>query len=474
MEKGASDHPHVQTAMLSAFAKKGHDSKEQLEAFVASLPAWTSETYNVLIHMYGREKNKEKVVALFEKMKAEQVPMNDVTFGTLVTAFARLKDSDRVHEVVELLKQKEGTVSANFYSVLAASLHRMGDSAGVNDAWEDLQSSKLFPDTEVYNQFLSLYGRQHNTSKVQTVLDCMMRHVPPNPVTSTTVLDLLGKTGRVFEMEALFEDMKKSADAQPTAVTYHQVLNAFAKTGDVAKMDKVRQEMATKGFQENAVTFNILADGYGRAKRFEQLNELLAQRKAAGVPMDELGYCVIIAAYGRAKIVAELQRIAIELKTEEGASKCITNKVVWSFIDAHCRCNDVHGMESWVAELVALGSGSDKQLTAPQDMVMLSYYCRLGDMEKVDASVQKIEESGHSLSYGALNAIAKGYSKAGQFEKTVAVLHKMRDRNFVPDSATTLALSGAFLKAGLHEQAQQIVEWRRQYAKHAGDSSTHE
>jgi pentatricopeptide repeat protein len=465
VEKGHGDHSHVQTAMLNAYAKRGDDAAVQLEAFVAALPAWTIDTYNVLINMYGRQKNKDKVLELFEKLKAEQIQMNDVTFGTLVTAFARMKDTARVHEVVELLKIKEGTVSASFYSVLAASLHRMGDTTGVNDAWEDLQASKLFPDTEVYNQFLSLYGRQHNTTKVQTVLDSMMKHVPPNPVTSTTVLDLLGKTGRIYEMEALFEDMKKSADAQPTAVTYHQVLNAFAKTGDVAKMDKLRQEMQAKGMQENAVTFNILADGFGRAKRFEQLNELLQQRKAANIPMDELGYCVLIAAYGRAKLSAELQRIAMELKTEEGAAKCATNKVIWAFIDAHCRCNDIAGVEIWEGELAALSV--DKQLTPHQEMVLLGYHCRLGAMDKVDAAVQRIEESGQSLSYGALNAIAKGYSKAGLFEKTVGVLHKMRDRNFVPDSATTLVLSGAFLKAGLHEQAQQIVEWRRQYAKHA-------
>ncbi|CUG88539.1 pentatricopeptide repeat protein, putative [Bodo saltans] len=467
LEKGHAEHSHVQTAMLNAYAKRGDEAAPQLEAFVAALPAWTIDTYNVLINMYGRRKNKEKVLELFEKLKAEQqVQMNDVTFGTLVTAFARMKDTARVHEVVELLKVKEGTVSASFYSVLAASLHRMGDTTGVNDAWEDLQASKLFPDTEVYNQFLSLYGRQHNTAKVQTVLDSMMRHVPPNPVTSTTVLDLLGKTGRIYEMEALFEDMKKSTDAQPTAVTYHQVLNAFAKTGDVVKMDKLRQEMATKGIKENAVTYNILADGFGRAKRFEQLNELLQQRKTANIPMDELGYCVLIAAYGRAKLPAELHRIATELKVEEGASKCVTNKVIWAFIDAHCRCNDIAGVEVWEGELASLAP--EKQLTASQQMVLLGYHCRLGAMDKVDAAVQRIEESGQSLSYGALNAIAKGYSKAGLFEKTVGVLHKMRDRNFVPDSATTLVLSGAFLKAGLHEQAQQIVEWRRQYAKHAG------
>lgn len=466
--KGLADHPHVQTIVLHSFASTATaEAQQKLELFLSTLPVWTTETYNVLIHMYGKQKNKEKVSELFEKMKSEQVAMNDVTYGTLVTAFARFKDSQRVHEVVEMLKSQEGGVSAHFYSVLAASLNRMGDSVGVNDAWEDLQSSKLFPDTEVYNQFLTLYGKQHNSQKMQTVLDSMLKHVPPNPVTTTTVLDMLGKTGRVYEMETLFEDMKKSQDTLPTSVTYHQVLNAFAKTGDVAKMEKIRDELVVKGFAESAVTFNILADGYGRAKRFEQLNELVARRRAQGIPMDELGYCVLIASYGRAKLSSELLRIAEELKTTEGHSKFITHKVIWSFIDAFCRCQDIPSMELWIQELTS--ASENGALSASQEMVLLNYYCRTGQMERVDATVSKIEGQKLELTYSALNGIAKGYARAGQFEKTVAVLHKMRDRNFVPDPSTALSLSGSFLRAGLHEQAQQIVEWRRQYSRVAGE-----
>ena len=68
----------------------------------------------------------------------------------------------------------------------------------------------------------------------------------------------------------------------------------------------------------------------------------------------------------------------------------------------------------------------------------------------------------------ALNAIARGYARTGRFDKAVECLHEMRDKNWVPDASTALQLSGAFLKAGLHEQAHQIIEWRRHYAKVAG------
>ncbi|KEG05582.1 polyadenylation/uridylation factor 1, partial [Trypanosoma grayi] len=335
-KRGLTDHPHVQTSMLHVYANHA-EGAEQLAKFLEGIPAWPTDVYNVLLNKYGRAGDRDKVSELIRKMKAEEVAMNDVTFGTLITAYARWGDGEKVRDVIQLLKEHEGEVSAAFYSVLASSLSRMGDADGVSNAWDDLLASKLFPDTEVYNQFLLLYSRQHNTGKMQAVLNNMMKHVPPNPVTATTVLDMLGKSGRVAEMESLFEDMKSSPDTLPTSVTYHQMMNTYAKTGDVAKMEKLHAEFLEKGYTNNAVTYNILADGYGRARRFDQMEATLQQRRAAGVPMDDLIYCITATAYGRARLQKEVQRVYAEA-CDPAAAHLLTRKVIWACIDAFCRC----------------------------------------------------------------------------------------------------------------------------------------
>ena len=58
---------------------------------LAAQPHWTVETYNVLLNMYGKLNNPQKLQEVYDKMKRENVEPNDVTFGTLVTAFARWK-----------------------------------------------------------------------------------------------------------------------------------------------------------------------------------------------------------------------------------------------------------------------------------------------------------------------------------------------------------------------------------------------
>ncbi|ESS62914.1 hypothetical protein TCDM_09340 [Trypanosoma cruzi Dm28c] len=464
-KRDLTDHPHVQTSMLHVYANHAEGS-EKLEELLKEIPSWSTDIFNVLLNKYGKSGQREKVTELIDKMKAEGTAMNDVTFGTLITAFARWGDAEKVRDVIQLLKEHEGEVSAAFYSVLASSLSRMGDVDGVSNAWDDLLSSKLFPDTEVYNQFLLLYSRQHNAGKMQAVLNSMMKQVPPNPVTATTVLDMLGKSGRVAEMESLFDDMKQSPDTMPTSVTYHQMMNTYAKTGDVAKMEKLHAEFLEKGYTNNAVTHNILADGYGRARRFERMEEIVQQRKSSGIPMDDLIYCIMATSYGRARLKKEVHRLYTEV-TSPTSRHLFTRKVIWSFVDAFCRCAAPDDMEKCVEELKK--TDENNTLSASDVLTLIPYYCRLGDMSRVDELREKANSMNADLSYTSLNAIARGYARAGRFDKTVETLHLLRDRNWVPDAATALSLSSSFLKAGLHEQAQQVVQWRRQYAKHAGE-----
>lgn len=458
------EHPHVLTSMLHACAF-AESSEERLDALLATIQSWNTDVYNVLLHKYGKEKNVTKFNEILEKMKKEDVPMNDVTFGTLVTAFARWGEVEKVNDVIQLLKESEGQITATFYSVLASSLNRMGKVSGVDDAWEDLLSSRLFPDTEVFNKFLSLYSRQHNMNKVQKVLNSMMKQVPPNPVTATTVLDMLGKTGHVSEMEDLFHDMKETPDTQPTSVTFHQMMNTYAKSGDVSKMEKIHEEFEKQGYTDNAVTFNILMDGYGRAKRFDQMKEVAAKRVEAGVPLDDRAYCIMITAFGKSRIHEDVLRLFEELQRPEN-NPLLTQRALWSLIDSFCRCGDSLRMEACIDIMKRTSSSTDLQ--SFQLMKLVPYYCRMTNMSKVEEILAVLKEGNCEVTYMTANAIARGYARVGRFESAVEWLHYLRDKNWVPDPSTALQLSTVFLKAGLHDQARQILEWRRQYVKHCG------
>ena len=490
-QKGYGDHSHVVTIYLHCLSKS--EQSDRMEGLLQTMPTWSTNIYNVLLAYHGKKNEYEKVYKLLEKMKSEKIDFNEVTYGTLITIFGHWKDPKRVLDVLNWIKSSgSSNISANFYSVLASAYSRLGDKEGISEAWEDLIASRLCPDTQVYNTFLSLYGKQNNVAKMQHVLESMLKHVPPNPLTSSTVVDMLGKAGKICDMEQLVSEMKNHPEMSPTAVTYHQIMNAYAKTGDILKMERTRTEMIEKGYVENAVTFNILADGYGRAKRYEQLTELVEVRRKKNIPFEELGICVLVTAYARAKMTAEVHRVvslfetdmvmmkkaqSIRTSTIEKASSIdqsespksfYSEKLIWTLIDAYCRCNDAVHMEKWIGNLKEKHNGA---LRCSDLSSLIAYYGRIGAIDKMEESAAAIKREKGEISIPALNSMAKTYARVTKFEKTIEVLHTLRDLNQVPDASTCLTLSGMFIKAGLHEQAQQIVQWRKQYIDSYSETS---
>ena len=482
--KGLGEHTHVITIYLHCLARE--NQREKINELLISWPTWNTNVYNVLLTFHAKHDEKEKVYDLLEKMKSENVEYNHVTYGTLITIFGRWKDTPRVVEVMERMKSDPNPqISAHFFSVLASTYSRLGNAEGLNNAWEDLLASRLYPDTVVYNTFLSLYGKQHKLDKMQTVLENMLKHVPPNPLTTSTVVDMLGKAGKITDMEQLVKAMKNHPEMSPTTVTYHQVMNAYAKTADIHKMEGVRLEMAAKGYTENAVTYNILSDGYGRVRRYEQIRELLQERKKKKIAMEETGLCVLVTAFARARMLEQVNEfvltyVAVDPRTssEKAVSACsgntepdpsslenqkivFTNKLVWTLIDAYCRCGDTPRMEFWIQRL----HQGVKQLEPVDRSSLIGYYGRVGFIKKMEEQAQELEKTNKKVAFTALNAMAKAYARAGKFEETIRVLHTLRDQNQVPDASTSLTLSGIFLKVGLYEQAQQVVQWRKHYAQ---------
>lgn len=161
-------------------------------------------------------------------------------------------------------------------------------------------------------------------------------------------------------------------------------------------------------------------------------------------------------------------------------------------MDAFARCGEVDGVEQCVrllcceegntgdanaAKMVRLmhvknpqgneevWTGAGGFVRVEDGMALVPHYCRLGCMSRVEALAQAMAAANVAMSYGALNAMARGYARAGMLDRSMDCLHELKRRDCVPDAGTTMQLSAIFLQAGLHEQSHQIIEWRRHYTR---------
>nr|CCM19123.1 hypothetical protein, conserved [Leishmania guyanensis] len=438
----------VQAEVLNHYAM--NDRTDAMQAFMARLPHKTANVYCVLLRNATQHRDRTQFNAVLREMEAKQVPLTERLFSVIVTSLAYFQDIEGVRDYVHRALTSNQIHTPLFFADMASAFERLGDVDAVDQCWADLLKSKMTLTMPVYNRFLDVYMTLNNMAKVQEILDTMMKLVPPNPVTATTVVDMLGKMGRLTEMEAILDEMSKSTNAVPTLVTYHQAMNAYAKCGDVAKMETVREKLKREGFHENAVTYNILFEGYGRAKRFEHLLELVEERKERGIPMEEFGYVVLLNTYARARMPTEAEALVDEMVS--GSSVVLSSRLLATVASTFSQIGNVEQMQRYISLLL-----SHPECRLRDVESVYSIYARLRDTVKLQELLDTVKLPKSAFIY---NACVSAFARAGEHAKVAFLLAEMERQGFALSRNTSIILSSLLLKAGKLELAQTVLKWK--------------
>ncbi|KPI85466.1 hypothetical protein ABL78_5487 [Leptomonas seymouri] len=437
----------VQAEVLNLYAI--NDRHDAMKAFLARLPRKNANVYGVLLRNAAQHHNRTQFNSLLAEMEAKQVPLNERLLSVIVTSLASFHDTKGVEEYFHKALTGSEVHTSMFFADAASAFARLGNVKAVDECWSDLLASKMVITMPVYNRFLDLYMSLNNMTKVQEILDTMMKLVPPNPVTATTVVDMLGKMGRLEEMEAILDEMSKSTNAVPTLVTYHQAMNAYAKCGDVAKMESIREKLKQEGFQESSVTYNILFEGYGRAKRFEHLQELVQERKERQIAMEEYGYAVLLNTYARARMSEEAEALVQEMVGS--GTVVLTSRMLSTIATTFSRVGNAAEMEKYIGLLLSHPECRQRDVEA-----VYRIYARLRDTVKLQALLDNAKLPKSAQIY---NTCVSALARAGDHAKVAVLLTEMERQGITLSRSTSVVLSSLLLKAGKLELAQTVLKW---------------
>jgi pentatricopeptide repeat protein len=453
---GLLDEGFVQGAIIRGYGQQ--DRWTELNAFVASLPRKQPLVYIALLHVYGRSQNFDGFEATFEEMKRNGIQFTDTMFTAVVSIASRRHNTEKFRRIVDEMRSLVTVKTCKFYAVAATVHLRLDEMESVTGMWRDMCQSNVPIDMETFNQFLEMYVQRNNFAMMQEVLKVMMDRTPPNPVTTTTVLDMLGKMGRLSEMEVLLDEMAKSDTVQPTLVTYHHAMTAYAKNGDVAKLEALRQRLRREGLQENNVTFNILFDGYGRAKRFEQLADVMNERRTRGIAMDDFGYTVLLNTYAKAQMKEQVENTVNDILHRAAPAGAVAGgqplsaKLISSIAEAFSFVHDHASVEHYVDLLLR---HQDFTITRLETIFLI--YHRLRDTSKMDQLLEK-----HDASEFVYNISISAFCKTQNHERVAQLLGVMEAKGMALHTNTSIILSSLLLKAGKVELAQAVLRWKKQ------------
>lgn len=295
----------------------------------------------------------------------------------------------------------------------------------------------------VYNAFLELYIQRNDLVKMQMVLSTMMTRIPPNSITMTTVVDMLGRLGRIEEMETVFREMQNSTEAQPTVVTYHQVMAAYSKRGDVNQMEATRKKMHQAGYADNAVSYNILLVGYTRARQYEKVPEVIAERARKGVPMDDVSYSVLVRTYGFCQVEGPLDEVVAQIANTTNI------RLLIAITAAYGACHNK----------IKVTMFGQKVLDHPQRLTrdvcdVLSVFARYGEEPQIELILQKHNKDHHPQIF---NQALRGFARLRNYERAQSLLEEMHKKDIPLDSATGMELSAALMKTGKIDLARTVL-----------------
>lgn len=434
-------------SMLKFYSK--HNREKDLMRVLEGMPRKTPDTYRIVLRHYATTNQRARFEETIAEMRRSTIAFDDETVRVLITSFSKWGDATKVRHVLSEATTIDGVHTGLFYADAAAAFARVGDMDSLNTVWDDLVNSKINITMTVFNKFLDLYMSVNNMEKVQAILNHMMLHVPPNPVTATTVVDMLGKMGRLNEMEALLDEMSKSKNAAPTVVTYHQAMSAYAKVGDITKVEMVREKMRDANMPESAITFNILVDAYGRAKRYEQIADLVQERRSKGIQMEEFGYIGLINTYSRARMSDEVNDVVASLL---GSSVPLNARLLGVIATAYSFIGDMGKVEHYVNLLLNHPTRRQRDVEG-----VFLLYSRLRDTRKIEEMLMLYPKTEYIY-----NVCIGSFAKSGDYAKVASLLQEMEQKKLTLQRNTSITLSSLLLKAGKVELAQAVLNWKAQ------------
>ena len=445
---GMIEVPGVQAKLIEGYAYQGRMG--DIEALTRNIVKHDATVYRALLKTYGALRQEDKFEATLNNMRLRGVAFDESTFGIAVSACRAFRDSSKIKRIVESMRGMITTKTARLY-VSIASLHtQLGDHDAAQTVWQEMLDAKVPLDMITFNRFLELFVARNNISMIQTVLETMMTHVPPNPVTTTTVVDMLGKMGRFGEMEVLLEEMSNSDSVQPSLVTYHHAMAAYAKIGDVDKMEAIRLKLRNDGLEENHVTYNILIDGYGRAKQYNIMKNVLTERNMRKIPLDDVTFMLLLSAYGRGHMRQEVED-TVAMILDQNTGDRLSPRLLTSIIDAYANLGDSAVLQHYVTLLLNHRMVSRREI----DSVFVVYH-RLRETTKMDSMLKKY--GGTEFTY---NITVVAHAKAGSHERVKVLLQEMKKRGMQLHANTAIVVSSVLLKAGNADLAQDVLSWNK-------------
>lgn len=220
-------------------------------------------TYTTLLKGFARE--PEKVVAMYEEMKARSIECNTITYNTLLNAFAQCRAMHRIPKVLEDMRAATPPVEPDVvtYSTLIKGFCSCGNldrALGLLDEVE--KDGKYLPDEMMYNSLLDGCAKEQRLDEALRLVDRMREtSIAPSNYTLSMLVKLLGRCRKLGQAFSIVEALTTEFRFRPNIQVYTCLIQACFHNKQPAKATSLLDRILGDGLRPDEKTYTVLTAG---------------------------------------------------------------------------------------------------------------------------------------------------------------------------------------------------------------------
>jgi pentatricopeptide repeat protein len=244
-------------------------------------------TYGIMMRGLGQNNKLEEVLEIYQKMRDNMIPLNDIALGCLIDACVKCGD---IQTATKIIENPENQVMANtvIYTTLLKGFTK---EKNFSRAVEIFELMKLSPATEPnlisYNALLECAVQSEEYQAMDDIFSEMLTHSDPdcNPdlITYSTLIKGLAKSHQINRAYQMFKALRSVGNCQLDEILYNSLLDGLVKSNELEKAQIVYDYMKEDQIKPSNVTYSILIKLFGKLGEVDTALNILDEMKASRI-----------------------------------------------------------------------------------------------------------------------------------------------------------------------------------------------
>jgi pentatricopeptide repeat protein len=234
--------------------------------------------YSTIIKGFAYAKETDKVMALYEEMKANDIQPNNITFNTILNAFARGGAMHRVGALLEDMKACNPPAEPDIvtYSTIVKGFCNSGSFDRALAIMKDMKAEgKLAPDEMMYNSLLDGCAKEQKPTEALALLEDMKQSgVAPSNYTLSMLIKLMGRCRRLNQAFSIVEDIRREYGLKLNIQVYTCLIQACFNNRQALKAVGLHEKIIKEGLIPDEMLYSCLVKGCLQAHLVDQAVQL--------------------------------------------------------------------------------------------------------------------------------------------------------------------------------------------------------